>query len=285
MTIPTASDPAIEIVHRLDAAARRHTTPCGDGVLHWRVWGSGQPLVFFHGGFGSWMHWIRNIEPMAERYRVICVDLPGLGESDYPPEPVTPQSLGQILADGLVQMLEPEERAHLVGFSFGGLCSGQVCALLGERIKSLTLVGASGLGLQRKPLELIRRSDDMTPEQVEQALRHNAMALMLYREDSLDELGFYIHITNDANARLRSRRHSLGDSLRKVLPDVSARLNGIWGEFDITAVGYMQERIDLLTELHPETDFRLIPGSGHWVQYEDHELFNQTLCDLLGKCA
>ena len=26
------------------------------------MWGEGRPLVLLHGGTGSWMHWVRNVE-------------------------------------------------------------------------------------------------------------------------------------------------------------------------------------------------------------------------------
>ena len=54
---------------RLRAQATRRETPCGTGSLVWHVWGEtrpGQPpVVLFHGGSGSWTHWVRNIEPLV----------------------------------------------------------------------------------------------------------------------------------------------------------------------------------------------------------------------------
>jgi len=50
----------------------------------WRVWGGGPPLVLLHGGTGSWMHWIRNIEELARDFTVVAPDIPGSGESASP---------------------------------------------------------------------------------------------------------------------------------------------------------------------------------------------------------
>ena len=44
------------------APATRHTTTSGAGEVVWRMWGAGTPLVLLHGGTGSWMHWVRNVE-------------------------------------------------------------------------------------------------------------------------------------------------------------------------------------------------------------------------------
>src|SRR5258708_4807169 len=74
-------------VERLAATGRRVETPCGGGSMVWRLWGEGTPLVLLHGGFGSWTHWFRNIPDLAQRYRLIVANLPGLGESDDAPPP------------------------------------------------------------------------------------------------------------------------------------------------------------------------------------------------------
>ena len=64
---PDTASPA-DIVARLASQARVVRTPCGDGNMVWRVWGRGEPLVLFHGGSGSWTHWIRNIPELARHY-------------------------------------------------------------------------------------------------------------------------------------------------------------------------------------------------------------------------
>jgi 2-hydroxy-6-oxonona-2,4-dienedioate hydrolase len=44
------------------------------------------PVVLFHGGSGSWTHWVRNIQPLVAAGRqVIAADLPGFGDSASPP--------------------------------------------------------------------------------------------------------------------------------------------------------------------------------------------------------
>ena len=42
----------LSFVAGVAAKAERLETPCGDGVMVWRVWGSGPPLVLLHGGYG-----------------------------------------------------------------------------------------------------------------------------------------------------------------------------------------------------------------------------------------
>src|SRR5262245_3260657 len=98
-------DPAAETaaahVSALERAARRHTTPCGTGVMVWRAWGTGDPLVLLHGGYGSWTHWIRAIPPLSQHYELWVPDIPGLGDSAMPPEPWTPASIAEVVRAGL----------------------------------------------------------------------------------------------------------------------------------------------------------------------------------------
>ncbi|MFT5446946.1 MAG: 2-hydroxy-6-oxonona-2,4-dienedioate hydrolase [Gammaproteobacteria bacterium] len=282
------SNPALDIIERLNSTAAHLRTPCGEGQMRWRSWGSGTPLVLLHGGYGSWLHWIHNIEPLSQRFRVIAGDLPGLGESSVPPDADSPSAtaalLGGIIADGLREILG-DEPFDLAGFSFGGLTGGQAVKILGEQVKTFTMVGASGMKLTRPAMELMRRTDDMSDADREAAYVHNAMTLMLHDRASLDALGLHIHKTNDANARFRSRRISLGDSLLLALPQIKARIAGIWGEFDATAVGYMHERPELLRSIQPDAAFTLIEGAGHWVQFEKSEAFNSALIETIDRLA
>lgn len=277
------TNPALRTIDALERSARRHAIASDGGDLVVREWGAGPAVALLHGGFGSWLHWVRNIEALASVRRVLAVDLPGLGDSVSVPKPVTPERIGAVVADGLDRCLGAGQSVDLVGFSFGGLIAGQVAARLGARAGTLTLVGASGLGLQRQRYELVRRTPQMDDAALREAQAHNVRTLMLHDPACIDELALAVQAHNDDHARLASRRMSLGDSLRQILPCVQARLNGIWGEHDITAVPWIDERRALLESLHPELEFRVLPSAGHWVQYEASEAFNELLPQLLAR--
>ena len=43
----------------------------GTGRMTWHVWdeGTNKPiLLLFHGGSGSWIHWIRNVQPLSKHF-------------------------------------------------------------------------------------------------------------------------------------------------------------------------------------------------------------------------
>jgi 2-hydroxy-6-oxonona-2,4-dienedioate hydrolase len=283
--ISTVEEDPSALVERIASEAQRLETPCGDGAMVWRVWGSGPPLVLFHGGYGSWTHWIRNVLPLARAFTVIAPDLPGLGDSATPPEPHTAEGLAQVLTDGLDVVLPSHERFHLAGFSFGGVLGGHVAARLGKRVRAFTVVGSNGLGLVRQPTELQRLPPGAGEPEALAVARHNLGRLMLADPGKIDALAIWIQATNAPRGRVRSRRFSRADTLARALPLIEARLDGIWGGRDATAWPYLDERARVLRRVQPEARFEVIEGAGHWVQYEAAERFNSLLAEIVRQRA
>jgi 2-hydroxy-6-oxonona-2,4-dienedioate hydrolase len=276
------SEATVGFVDGVAAEAERVETLCGDGALVWHCWGQGSPLVLLHGGYGSWTHWIRNVLPLSRHYRVIAPDLPGLGESATPPEPHTAEGLAAIIVAGLDEIVPPSAELRLAGFSFGGVIGGSVAAQLGDRLRHFVVVGSNGLGLERSPTPLKRVPHDADEIEEFATHRYNLNQLMIADPDKIDELALYLQKTNHARARMRSRRFSRSDALVQALPRVRARLDGIWGERDATAYPHVEERARILRGVQPAARFAVVPGAGHWVQFEAADRFNALLAEFAG---
>jgi len=280
--VAVISEATKALVEGIAAEGERYETPCGEGSMVWRGWGSGPPLVLLHGGYGSWSHWIRNVLPLSRQFRVIAPDLPGLGESATPPEPWTAEGLAAIIAAGLDQIVRRGDQLRLAGFSFGGVIGGSVAAQLGDRLRSFTVVGSNGLGLVRSPTPLRRVPPDADEAEEFVTHRYNLNQLMIADPDKIDELALYLQQTNHGRARMRSRRFSRSGALVEALPKVRARLDGIWGERDATAYLHLDDRARILRSVQPAARFAVIPGAGHWVQYEAADRFNPLLAEFAG---
>ena len=274
------SEATVAFVEGIAAEAERFATPCGDGTMAWRSWGQGAPLVLLHGGYGSWMHWIRNVLPLSRQFRVIAPDLPGLGESATPPEPWTADGLAAIVVAGLREIVPEGEELRLAGFSFGGVIGGSVAAQLGDRLRNFVVVGSNGLGLERSPTPLKRVPPDADVTEEFAIHRYNLNQLMIADPGKIDELALYLQKTNHARARMRSRRFSRSGALIEALPKVKGRLDGIWGERDATAHPHLDERKRLLQSIQPGARFAVVPGAGHWVQFEAADPFNALLAEF-----
>src|SRR5215212_8169296 len=140
---PPLSDSPEAVLAALEALARRHETPCGDGAMVWREWGprgggTERPLVLFHGGSGSWRHWVRNVEKLSAERRLLCPDLPGLGESAMPLRSDGPAPIAAVVRAGLTRVLGEGAPYDLAGFSFGALIAGHVAAEAGPELRSVT---------------------------------------------------------------------------------------------------------------------------------------------------
>jgi len=277
------SEATVAFVEGIAAEAERTETPCGDGAIVWRSWGHGPPLVLLHGGYGSWTHWVRNVLPLSRQFRVIAPDLPGLGESATPPEPWTAEGLAAIIVTGIEAVVRRGDELRLAGFSFGGVIGGNVAAQLGDRLRDFVVVGSNGLGLERSPTPLKRVPPDAGVEEEFAIHRYNLNQLMIADPAKIDELALYLQKINHARARMRSRRFSRSDALAQALPKVRGRLDGIWGERDATGYPHLDERARILRSVQPAARFAVVPGAGHWVQFEAADRFNALLADFLAE--
>lgn len=280
-----ASEHPAAMVSEVGSLATRHVTPCGAGSMVWRVWGAGRSLVLLHGASGSWTHWIRNIRPLAGRFRVIAPDMPGFGDSDVPPEPHTADTLAGIVASGLDLVVPPPEPVDLAGFSFGGIIAGLVAARPGRRIANLVLLGAGGFGLP--PVAMPRLSQierDMSPADTTRVHRENLRVLMIADPRKIDDLAVFVQMENLRRTRFKSGTIPSSDVLLRALPAIRARISGIWAGRDAFAAS-RAERVDecrrVLASVQQDVDFRVIAGAGHWTPYEAAEQVNAALCDML----
>jgi pyruvate dehydrogenase E2 component (dihydrolipoamide acetyltransferase) len=113
----------------------------------------GDVILLVHGYGGDRNSWLFLQEPLAARYRVYALDLPGHGTSAKdvgagPAGPEGPAGTLSVLAGAVTGVLDAlgAERAHLVGHSMGGAVALAVAARDPGRIASLTLIAPSGFG-------------------------------------------------------------------------------------------------------------------------------------------
>jgi pimeloyl-ACP methyl ester carboxylesterase len=270
-----------EVIAALDRAGTRRATPNGAGEVVWRVWGRGSPLVLLHGGTGSWMHWIRNVEALARDFMLLVPDIPGSGESGTPPAPISADSIAATLAAGVAQLIGPQTEFAIAGFSMGGLLAGYLVRHAGARARCLVLVGATGTGAPRGPMQLKSWRRLATDAEKTATHRHNLGILMIHDPAKIDELAVHMQKINAERSRIRGKHVSHTGTLAEALSGFGGRLAGIWGEFDATAVPYMAERAEKLRQFQPQATFDVFPGVGHWVQYEAAETFNRRLRELV----
>ena len=219
------------LIERLRALATRRETPCGAGTMVWHVWGESRPglppVVLFHGGSGSWTHWLRNIQPLVAAGRqVIAADLPGFGDSAPPPT--------------------------------GGDADALVAPALARR---LVLVGAPAMGVTPdRQFELKAWRHLPSAAEQEAVHRFNLAALMLNDASLIDGLALELHIANLMRDRMPRRRLAHTDILARSLPRVRCPVFAIYGAHDALYKAWIHQLEDAFEAAAP--DFRglvLIP--------------------------
>jgi 2-hydroxy-6-oxonona-2,4-dienedioate hydrolase len=281
--------PTFPDIDRLKARAERIAVPFDGGALIARRWharsrGTAQPVVLLHGGSGSWLHWIKTIEPVSKTRDVWCIDLPGLGESAMPPEPATPESAGRIVARAIDTLL-PAAQPHLLGFSFGSHVGAYAATLLGQRLSSFILSGSAALGLNH-PNFVFAKERHGQPDADQRAVhRHNLEVLMFADPRNIDDLAIEIQARNVRQARFKSRVFAATDDIPKLLPQLACPVGAMWGTLDnileasSTPVADVFQIIE--TAYRRPIDTALVSAAGHWASYERPDAFNEALVEML----
>lgn len=269
--------------------ASRYETPCGAGRMVWHMWdksgGSAPVVVLFHGGAGSWRHWVHTIPALVGTYRVLAPDLPGLGESDFPPDGENAEVIATIVADGIDHIIGASTGYDVVGFSFGGTMAACVGALRGKGVRSVTIIGSAGVGHLASLGSAVRLEKVRHLEGKERHDTHrtNLNRLMIADPAKIDELAIAIQDWNTIRSRLKTPAISRSGAIIKAIDALQSPLNGMWGELDAPANPKGPERVASLKARKPDADIRVVPKTGHWAAYESPEWVNPTLLEMLAR--
>lgn len=265
----------------LDRSARRHATNTAPGAsMVWRSWGAGPPLVLLHGGAGSWMHWVRNIEALARHHTLWVPDLPGMGDSDLPREGLDADSIAPLVLDGATQLLKGAA-FDLVGFSFGSLVAGFTAHLAPGQVRRMVLTGGTGLNIHPGPRHELRSLRGITDERERDAvLRHNLGAIMIADPTHIDDLAIAVQDRSAQRDRVRNRVLARTDAMLRICTSWRCPVWGVWGEDD--NVRRADPAIfDAAVQKLGLRERQVLHDAGHWVQFERADAYNALLTHWL----
>ncbi len=270
-------------------AADRPLETAATGVAYVRA-GEGAPLVLFHGGAGSWTHWIRSIDALSARFAVFALDLPGYGASFAPPRDIPADDYFAIVRE-TVDEITGRAPVHLSGFSFGSFIATAVAAALGERARAFSLIGASGFEPpvgRDVHLESIRGlrerlGREPTAAEVTELHRNNLAELMIWDRAKIDDLAIALQAENVANTRFDSRRLSWSGRMPEFMAQVRCPVKMIYGEHDRSAYPSVGARLSQCQTVLPGIETEVMADCGHWTMYEAPERTNRLLLEFHGR--
>lgn len=115
------------------------------GQVFYEVKGQGQPIVILRGMSFSSRHWLGFDDVLAKDFQVISIDNRGIGRSKCKVGPGL--SMNQLAKD-VVQVLDEEgiEKAHMMGFSLGGMIALAIAMKHPSRCLSAIVINSSIAG-------------------------------------------------------------------------------------------------------------------------------------------
>ena len=244
-------------------------------------------LILLHGSGGHAEAYVRNLEAHAEHFSTWSIDMLGHGYTDKPGHPL---EISDYVAH-LLAFLDTLgiERAHLSGESLGGWVVARAAADHPDKVDRLVLNTAGG---SQADLEVMQRIVTLSMAAAENPSWETVQArikwLMADKSKDYDDLvasrqrvylqpGFVsamrdIMALQDPQIRARNL---LGPN---EYGSISAPTLVLWTSDDPTADVTEGRRI---ASMIPGARFEVMPGCGHWPQYEDAKTFDRLHIDFL----
>lgn len=251
------------------------TVSIGDLPVNYLTVGAGKPVVLLHGWGGE----IASFGPipsiLADRCRVVALDLPGFGRTPLPAEPWGTREYADFLASFLRKCdLAP---CTLVGHSFGGRVSLATSARYPDLVSKLVLVDSAGVVPRRGPRYYLR------VYLVKGARRVVSLPLLdRVRDRTLARLYQAIGSSDYNAARDPILRAILvkvvNEDLRHLFSSIKAPTLLIWGDQDRDtplADGQLMER------LIPDAGLVVFEGAGHFSYLDRMDQFCRVLAHFV----
>ena len=259
--------------------------------------GDGPPVVMLHGGgpgASGVTNYSRNIDSLAEHFRVIVPDMPGYGRSAKGVDQSDPFGYLADMIRGLLDGLGVGT-ACLVGNSYGGAAALRLALDTPQRVGKLVLMGPGGIGTTRsvptaglKSLLAYYGGDGPSRDKLEAFIRNYLVYEGTCVPDSLIDTRYAASVDPEVVADPPLRRPSGPTALRtlwrmdltrdKRLKHLQTPTLVLWG---------LDDKVNrpsggpMLANLMPNADLVMTSRTGHWMQWERAELFNRMAVDFL----
>jgi pimeloyl-ACP methyl ester carboxylesterase len=244
--------------------------------------GSGPDVVLFHGGMGSWKHWMRNIDALATCFTVHALDHPSYGASAPVPRETSGAAYLDLVHRLFVEMFPGNDPLRFAGFSFGAAIAANLARRLAPRVTHLCLVSPAGFPPRKFGDRPTRSYKEAGDDEVlfREICRHNLLINMLSDPASISEETLDIQADCVRRTRFNSRKVSGGGTLLGDLAQLTCRIRLLWGERDDSRFRPADLLIGEIREAVGTLDLHRIPRAGHWSAYENAPEVNRLMLEF-----
>jgi len=270
-----------------------HTIKAGGHEIFVAETGAGPAVVLLHGGgpgASGVPTYSANIDALAKQYRVIVPDLPGYGRSSKTIDQSDP--FGS-LADGVRGLLDALgiESATLVGNSYGGSAALRLALDTPRRADNLVLMGPGGIGTTKSlPTKGLQHLLGYYPKPGREKLATFIRQYLVFDgssiPDSMIDERYRASLDPEVIASPPLRRPSGLKPLLRMDLTRDRRLRRL--DVPTLVLWGSQDKVNrpsggvTLARLMPNCDLVLFANTGHWVQWEQADRFNQLIADFVG---
>jgi 2-hydroxymuconate-semialdehyde hydrolase len=248
--------------------------------------GQGEPVLLIHGsgpGVSAWANWRLNIPALAEKLRVLALDMVGFGFTE---RPMGIQYNMDTWIKHAIDFLDALgiEKTHIVGNSFGGGLALALAIRYPNRVNKMVLMGSAGV-----PFELTEALDAVwgyTPsiENMKKMLDYFAYDRSLV-SDELAELRYKASIRPGVqeaySAMFPAPRQRWIEALASKEEDIKKIQN------EALIIHGREDRVLphtnalKLFELIDRAQLHMFGRCGHWTQIEHAKTFNWLVTNFL----
>lgn len=250
------------------------------GIVHYEVYGRGQPVILLHGWLGSWALWREMMSFLGRYYRTYALDFWGFGESGKKRSTYAIQDF-VVLVDQFMEQLGIAS-APLVGHSMGGTVSLSTTLHYPHRVRKVVVIGSPIHGSSLAfPLKLAG---------------YRSIAFVLFSMMGLFRLGMRIYsplicsdplfpkmMDNDLSRTTLESFLSSISTLRRT--DLRSRLNeiqipvmGMFGGKDIIV---QPEQWKPLKEGIAHASIEWFENAGHFIMIDEPQICSEKIKDCL----
>jgi len=245
--------------------------------------GSGDPVILLHSSASSSTQWRSLAERLSERYRVIAPDLYGYGGTSHWPG----RRLFHLECEAeivLALLRRVNQRAHLVGHSYGGAVALHVARLHRDLLQSLTLIEPAAF-------HLLRETDALALAEITEIA--DAVGSAVIGGDYLAGFERFVEYWSgpDASARIPvDTRHAMAARLPKIALEFHAALNEPCRLEDFRSMTVPAQILygthsprparrvcGLLERILPEARLQSIAGAGHMAPITHRDQVNAMI--------
>jgi 4,5:9,10-diseco-3-hydroxy-5,9,17-trioxoandrosta-1(10),2-diene-4-oate hydrolase len=259
--------------------------------------GDGPAVVMLHGGgpgASGVSNYSRNIDALAQQFRVIVPDMPGYGRSAKGVDQSDPFGYLADMIRGLLDELGLAT-AHLIGNSYGGATALRLALDTPHRVDKLVLMGPGGIGTTRaaptaglKSLLSYYGGDGPSRNKLEAFIRNYLVYDGASVPDDLIDRRYAASVDPEVVADPPLRRPSGPMALRTLWRMDLTRYNRLRHLHTPTLVLWgRDDKVNrptggpMLVKLMPNAELVMTSRTGHWMQWERADLFNRLVVEFL----